>query len=284
MKSLAEKCILVNIRFGQWSGRMYDKKISGEIEALHNASNAGKYSKSLIGEEYLKDIQSVVRAARVFLREQTLPWGDNNDRILLSEYYLEFLKQFGQFKSQFDKEVQVFLTKYPELVKKAEHRLKGMYRTSDYPTVIQLRKKFSIEVSCMNISDLEDFRVKINPMEATRLKQRIEEEYAARIAEASQDIWDRIAETVGHMAERLSDPKNVFRDSLVDNVRHLIDLLPKLNFTDDRRIKQVAFNMRSLLVDPAELRNDRTMRSQKAQQARQILEQIGAYLPDKAVA
>jgi len=284
MKSLAEKCILVNIRFGQWSGRMYDKKISGEIEALHNASNAGKYSKTLIGEEHLKDIQSVVRAARVFLREQTLPWGDNNDRILLSEYYLEFLNQFGKFKSQFDKEVQVFLTKYPDLVKKAEHQLKGMYRTSDYPTAIQLRKKFSIEVSCMNISELEDFRVKIDPTEATRLKQRIEAEYAARIAEASQDIWDRISETVGHMVERLADPKNVFRDSLVDKVRHLIDLLPKLNFTDDKRIRQIAFNMRSLVVDPAQLRDNPTLRSQKARQAQQILEQIGAYLPDKAVA
>src|SRR6516164_5515025 len=109
MKSLAEKCILVNIRFKQWSGRVYDKKVSGEIEAIHNASNAGKYNKSLIGEGDLKDIQSVVRAARGFLREQTLPWGDNNDRILLSAYYLEFLNQFGTFKSQFDKAVQEFL-------------------------------------------------------------------------------------------------------------------------------------------------------------------------------
>jgi len=284
MTSLAEKCLLVNIRFAQWSGRMYDKKISGEIEAIHNASNAGKYNKSLIGDEHLKDIQSVVRAARLFQQEHTLPWGDNNDRILLSAFYLDFLNQFGSYKSQFDKAVQVFLGKYPDLVKSAQNRLKGMYRPSDYPSLIQLKKKFNIEVSCMNISEMEDFRVKINPKEAARLKQRIEEEYAARIAEATQDIWDRIAETVGHMANRLADPKNIFRDSMIDNVRHLIDLLPKLNFTDDKRIKQIAFDMRSLLVDPGQLRQDTHLRRQKAQQAQSILDQIGAYLPEAAVA
>jgi hypothetical protein len=284
MKSLAEKCILVNIRFGQWSGRIYDKKVSGEIEALHHASNAGKYNKSLIGEEHLKDIQSVVRAARGFLREQTLPWGDNNDRILLSAYYLEFLHQFGTFKSQFEKAVQVFLTQYPDLVKKAQFKLNGMYRSSDYPSLLQLKKKFNIDVACMNISEMEDFRVKINPKDAERLKQRIEEEYAARMAEATQDIWGRIAATVGHMAERLADPRNIFRDSLVDHVRRLIELLPKLNFNEDKRIKQIAFSMRSLLVDPAALRDDAHLRHEKAQQAQQILDQIGAYLPESAVA
>lgn len=284
MKSLAETCILVNIRFAQWSGRMYDKKISGEIEAMHHASNAGRYNKTLIGEEHLKDIQSTVRAARNFLREQTLPWGDNSDRILLSEFYLEFLNQFGQLKSQFEKAVQVFLKNYPDLVKAAQHKLKGMYRPTDYPTVAQLKKKFSIGVSCMNISDLQDFRVKIDPAETARLKRRIEEEYAARVSEATQEVWDRISETVGHMAERLSDPKNVFRDSLIDNVRHLIDLLPRLNFTGDKHIKQIAFAMRSLLVDPSLLREDSSLRRQKAQQAQDILERIGAYLPDAEAA
>jgi hypothetical protein len=103
----------------------------------------------------------------------------------------------------------------------------------------------------------------------------MEKEYNSRIAEATQDIWDRITKIVGHMARKLSDPEGIFRNSLVENVKDLIELLPKLNFTGDPAVSDVIDEMRTLVVDPDTLRTDSQVRSQVAKEAQQILDRLG---------
>lgn len=282
MKNLPERAILVNIRFGQWAARKYDKHVSAEIEKQNNAVNAGRFNKNLIGEEHLKQVQSIVSSARAFLKERTLPWGDNNDRLLPAVEYLNFLNEFRTYKDQFDVAVKQFISHYPALKQTARFQLNGLYRDEDYPTIPVLKKKFYIDVTCLPIADLEDFRVKVDPTDAERLKKTIEQEFSARIADATQNIWDRIAKTVGHMVERLSNPDHTFRDSLVSNVEELIQLLPRLNFADDRHITEVTDQMRDLLVDPQTLRENNQCRAQTARDAQSILDKISAYMPNPA--
>jgi hypothetical protein len=275
MKTIADKCMLVNIRIGQWSAKKYDKSVSGEIERHHNATSAGRYNKTLIPEAYLAGIHSIVSAARSFLKEQTLPWGDNSDRLIQSVDVIDFLENFRRFREQFDCEVNTFISKYETFKQEASWQLNSMYRESDYPSTRKLRGKFFIEVSCVPIGNIDDFRVRVDPQELERLKTAMEKEYNSRIAEATQDIWDRISKIVGHMARKLSDPEGIFRNSLVENVKDLIELLPKLNFTGDPAISDVIDEMRSLVVDPDTLRSDSRLRSQVARDAQQILDRLG---------
>ncbi|HVU97729.1 MAG TPA: hypothetical protein VHE34_21040 [Puia sp.] len=282
MKSLADKCMLVNIRFGQWTAKKYDKSVSGEIERQHNATNAGRYNKTLIPEEYLANIHSIVSAARGFLKEQTLPWGDNSDRLIQSADVIGFLDQFRTYKDQFDAEVTSFISKYEQLKQEASWKLNSLYRESDYPTAGRLKKKFFIEVSCLPIGNVDDFRVTVDPAELERLKAGMLKEYQSRMAEATQDIWNRISRIVGHMARKLSDPDAIFRDSLVGNVQDLIGLLPKLNFSEDSVIDEVIDDMRRLIVDPDTLRTDSQIRSRVATEAQQILERLGIAVAEAA--
>jgi len=267
--------MLVNIRFGQWSAKKYDKSVSGEIERHHNATNAGRYNKTLIPDAYLANIHSIVVAARGFLKEQTLPWGDNSDRLIQSTDVIDFLERFRSYKIEFEEAVAKFISKYQELKQEASFKLNSMYRESDYPSIGKLKKKFFIEVSCLPIGNIDDFRVKVDPEELDRLKSAMEKEYVSRMTDATQDIWDRVSKIVGHMARKLSDPDSIFRNSLVENVKDLIELLPKLNFFDDPAVTDVIDDMRTLIVDPDTLRTDSQIRSQVARDAQQILDRLG---------
>src|SRR5581483_521043 len=115
MKNLSERALLVNVKISKWTGKKYDKKVSKEIEKEHNAHDAGKFNKTLIAEKELKDIKSIASKVRGFHYEQTLPWGDNGDRLLPVTNYFEFGNEIRLFRSQFNEAVKVFIRDYPNL-------------------------------------------------------------------------------------------------------------------------------------------------------------------------
>src|SRR6202035_2843888 len=98
------------------------------------------------------------------------------------------------------------------------------FREADYPTTAIIKTKFDIDISFMPISEVEDFRLKVNEEEVNHLKGRIEQEINTRIIKGIKNMYGRIHEEVGHMLAKLSDQEAVFRDSLVENIRELIDL------------------------------------------------------------
>jgi hypothetical protein len=278
MKNLSEKALLVNLKISQWSGHKYDKNISKKIEKQHNAHNAGRFNKNLIADAEIKEIQKIANSARTFLYGKTLPWGDNGDRLLPSNTYLDFVNEFRDFKVQFDAAASEFIRQYPALKEEARNRLNGMFLEDDYPSLSKIKTKFNIDVSFMPISDTDDFRVKIDDDEVSNLKNQIELEINSRITQATKSMWTRMKEAVAHMVEKLSDKDAIFRDSLVSNIRELIDVLPRLNFTEDEDIKDMLDTMKSLLVDPESLRTSRHLRNAKAEEAKAILNKISDFL------
>ena len=130
----------------------------------------------------------------------------------------------------------------------------------------------------MPISDTADFRLRVDEEEVTNLKFRIEQEISSRITQATKNIWARLKEAVGHMVDKLSDKDAIFRDSLVTNIRELIEILPRLNFTDDVDINNMLEHMKTLVVDPETLRTSERIRNKKAEEAKVILNKISDFL------
>lgn len=278
MKNLSEKALLVNVTINQWTARKSDKKVSKQIERQHNAHKAGNFNKILIAEDELKKIQNMAQATREFLYENTLPWGDNGDRLLPVTNYFEFLNQFKDYKTRFETAVDRFIMEYPVLKAEAQRRLNGMFQDTDYPPVSNVRQKFDMSISFMPISTTDDFRLEVDAEEVNNLKSQIESEINNRITQSTKNILARIKEAVSHMVERLSIKDAIFRDSLVENIRELISLLPRLNFTNDRDIADVLESMKTLLVNPDELRNGSKLRNKKAKEAQAILDKITDFL------
>jgi Protein of unknown function (DUF3150) len=278
MKNLSEKALLVNLKISQWSGHKYDLNISKKIEKQHNALNAGRFNKNLIADAALKEIQKKANAARTFLYDKTLPWGDNGDRLLPATIYFDFINEFRDFKFQFDNATLEFVKQYPALKEEARNRLNGMFLDDDYPSPSKMETKFNIEVNFMPISNTKDFRLQVDHEEVSNLKTQIELEINSRIRQATKSMWIRLKEAVTHMVDKLSDKDAIFRDSLVLNIRELIELLPRLNFTEDEDINDMLETMKSLLVDPESLRTSRHLRSTKAEEAKAILNKISDFL------
>jgi hypothetical protein len=109
------------------------------------------------------------------------------------------------------------------------------------------------------------------------------------MAGAVQSLWQRVHDTVTAMAERLEmfrrDPKtekveHPFRDSLVLNLRELVDLLGRLNVTGDTALEATRQRLleRVCPVEPDELRTDDRLRAKQAKECREVLNSMAGYM------
>ncbi len=275
MKTLIEKSILVSLIISQWAARKYDKKVTREVNEAHNATDAGRFNKSLIAREHLEAINKIVGQARAFHYENTLPWGDNGERLLPSENYFKYLESLSQIKNAFDTEVSKFAQAYPSMIEDAKRTLNGLFNASDYPTDIQTR--FNMRSSFMPVPDAQDIRVNLSTEEVNRLKDDVTNEIHNRFAQAQMSIFERIIEPLKRMQEKLQEKDGIFRDSLFNNVLELIDILPRLNVASDPRITELCADLSALYTDPDHVRNSKRLRSEKAEEVNTILSKIDSF-------
>lgn len=93
------------------------------------------------------------------------------------------------------------------------------------------------------------------------------------------DVWRRIADVVSKFHERMDDPDAVFRNSLMNNIADLVELIPGLNVLDDPDIEAIRLDMKQRLagVDPEDVRKDPEFRQELAGEAKEILDRMAGF-------
>lgn len=288
--ALASRAMIVSLTISQWSGRRLDREITDEVNQQHNAAaDAGRYNKLLLPKEALAPIVSVVSETRADFLKRTLPWMDNGSRIMAADGYMAHMSWIRSQASRFDTAVEDFLRKYPSYVQDARVRLNGMFKDEDYPSVEELRRKFDMSCRVLPVPSAEDFRVDMSDAQAERIRTDIEEQVRSATSQAVQDIYRRVAEVTGRMVERLNAYKpaarkgekseGVFRDSLVENVRDLIGVLPALNITGDPQLDAMVERLKPLVAyDASVLRDKPELRRDVAAEAQAVLDSVAGFL------
>lgn len=275
-KALQNKAMLVTMSVSCWTAQKKDTKVSAEIEASHNAKNAGRYNKMLVDKAHLDPLTSFAGAVRSYHYKMTLPWLDNGARLLPSKLFMEYSAEIRKLQSDYRALVDKFVNHYDaHLIQDARQRLGTMYDPDDYPPGHKLRDKFGIEIDIAPVPDGQDFRVDVTESERNRIASEITGKVAERQAAAQRDAWVRVREVVSLIEARCSAEKTCIRESLIDNARDLSRLLPGLNVAAEPLMDDVCGKIvEHLLVDPERLRKSVTTRKRVAASAREILEML----------
>lgn len=283
--TITEKAMLAGVKISMWSARKLDRKVTDETNLAHNANaDAGRYNKALLSSDALAEIVTIAGRARKEHYARTLPWADNGNRILSAVGYAEFASVMRGLGAEFDSAVDRFVAGYPAFVDDARVRLNGMFDASDYPDASDVRSRFSFKRQIWPMPDAADFRVDLSAGESQRIRDDIAAEFASSVQMATRDIFQRIAETVGHMAEKLKSfsgqPGERMHESLVGNVRDLVKLLPSLNITGDATLTRLTERMEASLCqyDKDALRDDANLRKVTADAAAEILREVSDFM------
>jgi len=280
MTTLSERALLVSLNVRQWAGRRLDKTETDVVLTRASAvKGAARVNKSLLPEaQKLIAIQKLTGDIRTFVYKRSAPWADGM-QIMQSSGYLDFMNDFRNLKSQWERLVDDFIVEYPQLVASAQTSLGSLFDPRDYPHVDDLRDKFSLDVRFMPVPSAADWRVDLGDEAIADLKADVERQVRAGQEAAMNAVFERIYNVAKNAHERLSNPKAVFRDSLVENAVELCEVLPSLNITNDPRVDKLKKVLEQSLGkhDPKKLRTDANTRKKTADAMKQVMDKMGSF-------
>ena len=276
---LQNQAMIANLNIRSWTARKHDRAVSNEVDAAHNAQEGGRYNKLLIDKSALDPLTKHAGRVREYHYSLTLPWGDNGDRLLPAKAYMDYTATMRKLKDEYASYARTFEASYPQLVADARQRLGTMYDANDYPPISDIRDRFDIRVAFQPVPDAKDFRVDVGDEALAEIKASINEAVAERQAGAVKECWVRLNDVIGKLYTMMIKDKPIFRDSIIDNVKDLISMLPKLNITNDPALNEVCKKV-SLVVNstsPHYLRKSARMRNDVALAAEGVLREIADH-------
>lgn len=285
---LSERAVLANLKVSRWGYFRHDTQATTEIHTAKNAGRkAGNYNKRLLPTSATGNIETVIQDARNYHRFNTLPWLDDGVRMLPAAKYMDYAENMKRHQESFDEAVRAFVKEYPKNVDLAAKYLGKLFNKADYPAPAQVERQFKMQTIILPFPDASDFRVDISNSVKSDLNERMDQV----MEEALIDVGERISEVVGRMSEKLKAYKpagkkkgdkaeGTFRDSLVENVRELVQVLPGLNLTNDKKLDGIIAKMtKSLCQNDADaLREDEALRAATAKSADDILSALSAFI------
>lgn len=281
MTHLSDRALLVQLSISQWTARKYDKRASREVTAANTADiQAGRFNKRLLPmNDYLDRVHKKSGLIRTKYYANTLPWGMEGTQMLPTSNYLEFMTEFRKEKNEWYSLVSDFLDNYEDLKRDACLFLGKLYDPADYPSLEEVRGKFNMDMAVFPVPTA-DFRVQLADTELDAIQKDVESRVQQAAQQAMQDVWKRLYDRVKAMADKLSDPKAIFRDSLVENAREICMILPRLNFTDDPNLEALRQQVETGLSkhSPDALRHDPQLRSETAVEAQRIVDAMRGFM------
>lgn len=304
--NLSARAVLVSLNIRTWSGCRQDKTI---VQAASDKTSASKSalrgSKYIVPPSDLKPINTIASYLRTEHYRLTLPWIEEGWRMLEVAAFPRHRKLVKDSESAFRSAVSDFLTIYPSRICKDPERcntnrvlqadgtwyyghscepharLGTLYDPSQMPDPASLAAAYGVTVRTIPMPDARDFRVALGADDAA-VRADLDSAQAEASAAARQEVRDRILAVVGGMAGKLRSytggREGAFRDSLIENVRELVDVLPLLNITDDPAVNAVLAGLDSIgRVDPSDLRKDAALREQLAREAETLTSAMEAF-------
>lgn len=280
MTQLTNRALLVSLTVSQWAARKLDKEETRQL-AVRNGTleGAARVNKSLLPtSKALEAIHKKTGHIRTEFYKRSLGWGQEGVRIIKSEGYLDFVKEFGTQKIEFQNLVSAFVQEYPQAQQDAQKLLGPMYKAEDYPDALTIAHRFNMDIGFFPVPTASDWRVSLADEEISDLQKQIEARVMESEGSAMKEAWQRIVDVVTKAHERLADPDNIFRDSLVENAKELCDILPSLNIADDPEMEKIRTALQGSLcaASPEALRTDMTVRLSVVNALKDIEAKMGA--------
>jgi hypothetical protein len=266
--TISSSSMLVELSISTWTGRKKDKRASEDVTSMnHAAAGVAAVNKKLLGDcAELIAVQKFTANLRNAHYAMTMPWSDTGLRLLPTAQYFRYNQQMTALQQEYERLVSLFLSAYDWEIMQAQTKLGDLFIRDDYPTTENLHSKFSFRLTYIPLPDAGDWRINIQNEAMDELKAHYETYYQNQLGQAMQDVWRRTYDALSRMSERLDyadhEQKKVFRDSLVDNVAEMVELLRVCNVSGDVQMAAMADNLEEAMrgVTPDALREDEWLR------------------------
>lgn len=284
---LSDRAILLSWRISQWSGMATENNGARLVEASAGAEHGVVKARKVLMPDFpeLTAIHKFNATKRVEFNTRTLAYSDGS-RLAPVAIAEDLIIDVGEWMKEGEALADLAATAYSDHLDAAEKKLGTLFDRRLYPDITQFRNKFSYRLTPTTVPDTDTLRnfPGFSKDEVDKIVAQAEDSLKESANAAVRDVWERIYNVTTAMHTRLEvpigDKGSIFRDTLVTNVKELVDLLPKLNLFNDQSITDMVEAMRKELcgANPEVLRTDAAARAERAAKARKLAEVARNYL------
>lgn len=285
--NLQDRAVLVKFTDHCWVGGIINKTATKKVETDAGAtSGTGHYWQRLVPKAALKERVNFGSDARTYHNNQTLPWLGGGVRILPSANLDEYLKGMRKRQAAAEAAVKKFCDDYSQWIDEARRTQGALFDPKHYPTVDEVRSKFGFDIDIMPLPSIADWRVNVSEEQAAELRKEAELKMTQIQEEGIRELYSRLQEVLTHAKERLDDPEKTFRDSLIGNIKSMVDLIAKLNVTGNPELEAIRQETEEKLagLGPNTLRTDPEARRKAAKATSDIISKMSAYMGGAKIA
>lgn len=286
--NLGSMYVLCEFNASVWTARKLDRKKTDDVVTGSGATSKGaaRVNKNLLaGRPELDEITRLVTEARNYVYENTAPWSDAGQRLLVAARLPKFDARMEDFKGKFTEIIENFISVYPTLITAQALALGDMFNRAEYPTATDIAQKFAMECAYLPVPTAGDLRIDLVNDIQDDLRARLQKMEQTRVNNAVADINDKFIAHLKRMADRLTtdaDPKTGdlvnrrFTETLVSSAFELCDMVADYNLTGDTEMNVARQRLEAALagVTVTTLRDDSIKREEVRYTVSSILNQF----------
>jgi hypothetical protein len=278
----ATQAMLINLafNFGRQGGK--DKELTDELCQKYGSSErAVTGSKIVICKEAMEPLKKASGCMRTRLMHITTAWD-------IPGVYLckptNIAKAFALRDECFPLletlKNEHLLGRYDEWQEITKTQLAGRYKESEFPTAADLNSGVSWTMSISALPESEALR-RIKDIDDSFMEKLVEandQRVDAAVKSGMKSAYQRLMEPLQNMVDVLSKDKPRIFETLVTNVRDVINEIPGLNLIDESELQRFADKSNELLnsITADTLRDSPVVRQETVDKAKEIMESFGA--------
>ena len=243
VKSLAEKAILITLKMSRYGTTKLDRDETAAYGGSHNV-----YKSLFSGSNNLvKKANSAYNAVYTCLNDHTVPW-DKGVRMANSMEFTALMAKLRGLINTANTVVEELLTNLePQIAADMNYRQSCAASTgkghiisrADYPTLEEMRAKYSIDLQISPVPKPNDFdpRHPVTEEDIASLQRQLDDAATNGGKHVIKQMLDPMEKAVVNLSTPVEDVKK-FYNSIVTNMVDVADRMRRANISDDPAISQ----------------------------------------------
>ena len=243
IKSLAEKAILITLKMSRYGTTKLDRDETAAYGGSHNV-----YKSLFSGSNNLvKKANSAYNAVYTCLNDHTVPW-DKGVRMANSMEFTALMAKLRGLINTANTVVEELLTNLePQIAADMNYRQScaassGKGHTvsrADYPTLEEMRAKYSIDLQISPVPKPNDFdpRHPVTEEDIASLQRQLDDAATNGGKHVIKQMLDPMEKAVANLSTPVEDVKK-FYNSIVTNMVDVADRMRRANISDDPEVSQ----------------------------------------------
>ena len=256
--SLSTSASIVSVEVNVWTATRQDRAISNEVTTMKNAdSEAGKFTKNLLSSSpEHKALMNYRQTVYNWLQRSTFDWAGSS-RLLPLVNLEKFMKDYELHDKEFNRLLDEFILKYPQIVSDSAFKQGDMFDRSQYPDVAQVRSKFRIKLFVTTVPN-NDFRSNISSVIAEDLKNHYERQVSEIIDNVMVDASERFLEIASRISNACTEvspnedgkvKRKKIYDTTITQAKELCNTLKDFNLTNNQALEDARVQLENALKD-----------------------------------